>query len=312
MILGLGTAALGRPEYINIRQEEKEPFNYKRFKGSGVRVLDEAYDAGIRYFDTAPGYGLAEELLLEWVKDKKDVELATKWGYTYVADFNPDAQQHEIKEHSLDKLSEQWEYSKQLLPYLSTYQIHSATLETGVLENEKVLSRLAQLKTDFGLKIGLTTTGVNQEQVLRKALKIKINGEPLFTVFQVTCNVLEQSLIDILPEIILAGHRVVIKEAMANGRLLKNEAYPHYSQLYLELDKLAFKYNVGVDAIAMRFLQDTMKPFSILSGGSTVEHVHSNLKTTGFNLNSREIEKLTKFKVKPSDYWKERKELSWQ
>ena len=192
--MGLGTAALGRPEYINIRQEEKEPFNYERFKQSGFKVLDEAYDAGIKYFDTAPGYGLAEELLLEWVRDKQDVELATKWGYTYVADFNPDAKQHEIKEHSLDKLSEQWGYSKQLLPQLSTYQIHSATLETGVLENGKVLNKLAKLKTDFGLKIGLTTTGENQEEVLRKALEIKTNDEALFTVFQVTYNVLEQSL----------------------------------------------------------------------------------------------------------------------
>ena len=65
------------------------------------------------------------------------IEIATKWGYTYTANFDANATVHEVKEHSLSKLNEQWNFSKQLLPYLKVYQIHSATLETGVLENKK-------------------------------------------------------------------------------------------------------------------------------------------------------------------------------
>ena len=140
-MIGLGTAALGRPQYINIRQEKSKNFSLHTFRQQGRNTLNRAYHQGIRYFDTAPGYGMAEQLLLDWVKEKGDdsIEVATKWGYTYVANFNADATQHEVKEHSLSKLNEQWKQSGQLLPYLSTYQIHSATFETGVLENRSVL-----------------------------------------------------------------------------------------------------------------------------------------------------------------------------
>ncbi len=139
--IGLGTAAIGRPQYININQENKDPFSLSTFKENGVKMLDYAYDAGIRYYDTAPGYGLAEQLLIDWVIEKNDSSIiaATKWGYTYVANFDPKATMHEVKEHSLKKLNEQWKVSKQLLPFLKYYQIHSATFESGVLENDAVL-----------------------------------------------------------------------------------------------------------------------------------------------------------------------------
>ena len=150
MKLGLGTAALGRPQYINIRKENCDNSDLNHFRKHSFTVLEDAYQSGIRYFDTAPGYGLAEELLLEWLQTKNDasIKIATKWGYTYTANFDINATVHEIKEHSLFKLNEQWNFSKKLLPYLKVYQIHSATLETGVLENKEVLTKLAYLKKE--------------------------------------------------------------------------------------------------------------------------------------------------------------------
>ena len=148
MNLGLGTAALGRPQYINVRKENTDKSDLETFKKHSFSVLEDAYNLGIRYFDTAPGYGLAEELVLEWLQTKNDktIEIGTKWGYTYTANFDANATVHEVKEHSFSKLNEQWSFSKQLLPYLKVYQIHSATLETGVLENKEVLDQLAFLK----------------------------------------------------------------------------------------------------------------------------------------------------------------------
>ena len=119
--IGLGTASIGRPLYINVKSEvSSEPFSLPEFKKKGLQVLEAAYNNGIRCFDTSPGYGLAEQMLLDWLKDKNDssIEVSTKWGYTYVANFDPNAKVHEIKEHTLAKLNEQWEYSKKLLPYL--------------------------------------------------------------------------------------------------------------------------------------------------------------------------------------------------
>lgn len=78
--IGLGTADLGRPQYINIRQEKNKVITLEEFRKSSRDTLEYAYQQGIRYFDTAPGYGLAEELLLDWVKVKNDpnIEVATK------------------------------------------------------------------------------------------------------------------------------------------------------------------------------------------------------------------------------------------
>ncbi|NRB48494.1 MAG: aldo/keto reductase [Saprospiraceae bacterium] len=261
--LSLGTAAIGRPQYINIREKKaRSDLSLEEFRKRGLALIQQAYEAGIRYFDTAPGYGLAEDLLIQWLKtlDNPNLEVATKWGYTYTANFDPNATQHEVKEHSLNKLNEQWQRSKALLPYLSTYQIHSATFDTGVLENVAVLTRLAELKEEYGLRIGLSSTGSNQLEVVQRSLDVEVNGIPLFDAFQVTYNVLDQSLAPLLKALAKEGKRVIIKEALANGRVFPNSEYAHYQELYQRLTYLAQQHEVGIDAIALQFCRQTVQP----------------------------------------------------
>ncbi len=311
--LGLGTAAIGRPQYINIRHEQIDPVSLDDFRKKGWFVLEHAYNQGIRYFDTAPGYGLAEGLLIDWIKTKDDptIQVATKWGYTYTANFDPNAIQHEIKEHSLPKLNEQWEISRKLLPYLKIYQIHSATFESGILENEVVLERLLELKNEYEIEIGITTTGINQVDVIKRALDIQVKGVQLFDSFQVTYNILDQSISDITKILKEQSKKVIIKEALANGRLLPNSNYTQYQNLYNELHKLSNKYQVGPDAIALRFCMDTLQPNMVLSGGAYKKHITDNLQVGNFQLDHKEIILLKSFLINPMNYWKERKELSW-
>ena len=311
--IGLGTAAIGRPHYINLRQEAAPPFSLPKFRAHGLHVLEQAYQAGVRYFDTAPGYGIAEDLLIEWLGKHPDrsVEVATKWGYTYTANFQLDAEKHEDKEHSLAKLNEQWEQSQALLPHLTTYQIHSATFASGVLENDAVLDRLAELKAKYGLRMGLSTSGDQQLEVLKQSLEITRHGEDLFDVFQVTYNMLDQSLGEMIRELGQAGKRVVIKEALANGRLFTSPRYPHYAPMYGEMERLANKYQVGVDAIALRYCIDSVAPFMVLSGASQEQHLTDNLTANGFRFEVEELQTLGRFAVPREEYWAERKLLSW-
>lgn len=313
MQLGLGTAALGRPQYINVRQEECDNSDLSEFRKQSFSVLENAYNSGIRYFDTAPGYGLAEELVLEWLQTKNDktIEIGTKWGYTYTANFDANATVHEVKEHSLSKLDEQWNFSKQLLPYLKVYQIHSATLETGVLENKQVLEQLAFLKKEHNLKIGLTTTGTNQVEVLKKALEVVVKGNQVFDLFQVTYNFLDQSLKEISDELQSQNKSIVIKEALANGRVFRNKNYLHYDKMYATLESLAKKHNVGVDAISLKYCEQTIINSIVLSGASNSEQLEENLKMNTFSLSNDEIDLLSSYKVSTDSYWKERKELQW-
>lgn len=311
--IGLGTAAIGRPQYINIRQDKGQQQSLEEFKHQGSNLLKAAYDLGIRYFDTAPGYGMAEQLITDWwLQDQPlNMNIATKWGYTYTANFDPNAQVHEVKEHSLSKLNEQWEVSKDLLPALQYYQIHSATFETQVINNEEVLNRLAELKQEHGLTIGLTTTGDNQVDVFKQAISIERNGQRLFDLFQVTYNIFDQSFGPLLNSLNDPSIKIVVKEALANGRIFPSDNYPHYAAAYASLSSLAEKYRVGIDAVALRFCLDSLPVFKVLSGAARLEHLQSNLKAADFVLDQQDLDQLRSLAVPPIQYWKERKQLAW-
>ncbi|WP_417443230.1 aldo/keto reductase [Joostella sp.] len=313
-IIGIGLAALGRPEYINVKQTAVSNKSEETFKKNAFKVLDDAYEQGVRYYDTAPSYGKGEKYLHEWndTRNHQGVFLGTKWGYTYVADWELGYDgKHEIKEHSLAKLLEQWEVSKNLLPNLKYYQIHSATLESGVLENKEVLEKLAEIKSEYGLKIGLTSSGENQKTIIQKGLDVVVNGEELFDSFQVTYNILENSTNAILKSALANGKTVIIKEALANGRVFENENYPAYKSMYALLEKLAAKYNIGTDAVALRFCMDALAPSIVLSGASSSSQLEANLKAYNFKLTEEEITQLNELSVESDFYWKERSELNW-
>ena len=311
--IGFGTAAIGRPQYINIKQNSNAEISLEAFRANGKRMIDSAYLQGIRYFDTAPGYGLAEDLLIDWIKDKDDesIEIATKWGYTYTANFDQNATQHEVKEHSLKKLNEQWNQSKRLSPFLSTYQIHSATLDTGVLDNDEVLHRLLELKNEHGILIGLTTTSSNQLEVLKKALDVEVEGTQIFEVFQVTYNIFDQSLANMSEQLSNQNKRIVIKEALANGRIFPNENFPNYSKAHKKLIELSEKYETGIDAIALRFCMDSISVFKVLSGATNIQHLTDNLQVSNFELEKNDISVLKELLIDPEQYWSERKKLTW-
>lgn len=312
--IGLGLAALGRPDYINIRSEHDVDKSIEGFKTNALNVLDASYNLGIRDFDVAPSYGFGEQFLLEWhtSRQHKDVNLSTKFGYTYVANWEVGfSGKHEIKEHSLNKLNEQWEVSKALLPNLKIYQIHSATLDSGVLQNKEVLSRLHELKKENHLKIGITSSGTAQVKIIEEAQNIVLDDEDLFDSYQVTFNIFEQSCFDISKQLIDKGKTIIIKEALANGRVFRNSNFPEYKSVYDYLEQLSNKYAVGIDAIAIRFIIDVLEPSIVLSGGSNSIQIEQNLKALDFKLDHKDVLKLKSFAVSPNNYWKERSDLKW-
>ncbi|MCL7454226.1 MAG: aldo/keto reductase, partial [Anaerolineae bacterium] len=193
--LGIGLAALGRPGYINIGHADDLAGDYSvvEMEARAHAVLDAAYEGGIRYFDAARGYGRGEAFLGSWLQARElspdAVVVGSKWGYTYTAGWRVDADVHEVKEHSLSVLQRQWAESSSILgSHLDLYQIHSATLDSDVLENEEVLAELARLKANAGVAIGLTVSGARQGPVLDQATQIEVDGVRLFDSVQATWN----------------------------------------------------------------------------------------------------------------------------
>src|SRR6185437_6107039 len=138
--LGIGLAAVGRPAYITAGRQADlgGERDVEALRRRAYEVLDAAYAAGIRYVDAARSYGRAEEFLAGWLAahpEAGDVEIGSKWGYRYVGDWRLDAEVHEVKDHSLAAFTEQLAQTRAWLgDRLSVYHVHSATLETGVLE----------------------------------------------------------------------------------------------------------------------------------------------------------------------------------
>jgi len=312
--LGLGLAAIGRPEYINIREHPDEDKAESSYRERAISILEFAYQKGIRDFDTAASYGKGEQFLKDWYQEKKysDVRLSSKWGYTYKANWEIGYKgPHEVKEHSLDKLQEQWSKAAELLPGLKIYQIHSATFESGVLHNKEVLDELHRIKSATGIRIGVSVSGANQKDVISAAANIKVGGKDLFDSFQVTYNILDTSTHTVLHGLLEKGKTIIVKEALANGRILQNKTYPRYEPLYKVLDEIATGYGVGTDAIALRFVMDHLKPSLVLSGAATKLQLNANLKALSIQLSPEEIASLKKFSTEAEAYWLERKELNW-
>ena len=181
-------------------------------------MLDAAYAAGVRHFDAARSYGRAEEFLGQWLRSRSiepgAVTISSKWGYTYTADWQVDADPPEVKDLSADTLRRQLaETREQLGEHLTLYQIHSATASSGVLEDPEVRALLAELRSR-GVAVGFSATGTEQQDTILHA--IEAGG---FDTVQATFNLLERSAGDALQAAHEAGMGVIIKEALANGRL---------------------------------------------------------------------------------------------
>ncbi|HUS16966.1 MAG TPA: aldo/keto reductase [Chloroflexia bacterium] len=315
--IGLGLAALGRPGYVNLGHATDLAGNYAvpALEARTHAVLDAAWAAGVRYFDAARSYGRAEHFLATWLAARSiasaDVVVGSKWGYTYTAAWRPDAAVHEVKDHTLPTLQRQWQESRTLLaPYLRLYQIHSATFESGVLERGDVLAELARL-TELGVEIGLSLSGPDQGSVLERACTIQIDGRPLFTVVQATWNLLESSAGPQLVAARAAGLGVIVKEALANGRLTARNRDPAFAAQQQVLAQQAARLRTTPDALALAAVLAQPWADIVLSGATTVGQWQSNWGAAQVGWDAEAAQVLTPLAEDPAVYWRIRRELAW-
>ena len=312
--LGLGLAALGRPGYINLGHaaDLNHDYDAAAMQSHAHQVLDTAWGLGIRYFDAARSYGRAETFLSSWLQarqiDPAQVVVGSKWGYTYTAGWQVQAEKHEVKEHSRPVLQRQITESRALLgDYLKLYQIHSATLESGVLENREVLDELARLR-DNGLHIGLSLSGPHQAETLAKALTIRYGGQLLFAASQITFNLLEPSVGAAASTAYAAGMGIIVKEALANGRLTPRNDDPAFASQRAQLEKGAAAHHTTLDAYALAFVLAQPWAGIVLSGATTSEQVQWNAAALSIQPGPDDFPNLAE---PPGVYWQTRSGLAW-
>jgi aryl-alcohol dehydrogenase-like predicted oxidoreductase len=316
--IGLGLAAIGRPAYITAHRDADlgAARDVEELRVRTHDLLDAAYAGGVRYLDVARSYGRAEEFLAGWLAarpDVTDVEVGSKWGYRYVGDWRMDADVHEVKDHSPEAFAEQLAATRALLgDRLGVYHIHSATLDTGALTDPRLHAALARLR-DGGVRIGISTSGPQQADAVRRALEVEVGGAPLFTSFQSTWNPLEPSAGPALAEAADAGARVIVKEAVANGRLAPGSTDPAHAVVAAGAvaARVAEGLGASLDQVAIAAALAQPWAWRVLSGAVTPEQLASNLVAQRLTLTSDDVSELLTSPEPAQEYWAARSRRAW-
>ena len=140
-------------------------------------------------------------------------------------------------------------------------------------------------------------------------MKIKSTTSPdksLFDSVQCTFNLLEQRPAESLTEAHSQGMDIIIKEGLANGRVLRHPSViKHAKKLSCEPDQLALAFILA-------------QPFQprVLSGAVTPEQLESNLKAIDISEKLKSDPDLMKQIAKEcvmdsEEYWAERSALAW-
>lgn len=308
----IGTAVLGRPAYLNTGSAAAlgPDRSVDAMRAKTAEVLDAAAAAGVDWVDTARSYGRAEEFVADWLGGPHPADfvpptISSKWGYRYVGQWRTDAQVHEIKEHSLAQFRRQWaESSDQLGDVLGLYQVHSLTPDSPLFTDDDLLAALAELRAG-GIALGFSTSGPEQAETIERAAALMVDSQPLFSAVQSTWNLLERSVGTALQAAKAAGLTVLVKEALANGRLVTSPPLP--------VAALSDQLGVGVDAVALAAV--AVQPFAdrVLLGAADPQQLQSNLLADKvIDLARDELPTLTESAAEdPDDYWQRRSELPW-
>ena len=128
---------------------------------------------------------------------------------------------------------------------------------------------------------------------------------------QATWNLLEPSAGAALAEAHAAGLGVIVKEALANGRLTARNSAPAFADIRARLEARGApprhldrrpRHRRGAGAA----VGDV-----VLSGAATVEHLCSNLSALAVRLDDAASEALASLREEPHAYWTTRSALPW-
>lgn len=313
--IGLGLAALGRPGYINLgHADDLSERSVEALEGRAHALLGAAYAGGVRYFDAARSYGRAEAFLGSWLRRAAPpgVVVGSKWGYSYTADWRTNADVHEVKDHSAANLDRQWPQTRaELEGFLNLYQIHSATLETGVLEDGAVLEQLAALKAE-GILVGLSVSGPTQARTVERALGVEVGGVRLFDTVQATWNLLEPAAGSTLALAHREGLGVIVKEALANGRLTRRNDDAASAPKLAVLAAHAERLGTAPETLALGAVLAQPWADTVLSGAATRAHLEENLRAIRVTLDDEANDALAGLAEPSERYWQTRSSLRWQ
>lgn len=187
----------------------------------GKRLLREAYDRGVTFFDNADTYasGRAEELQREALGDVREkIVIGTKFGYDIYNHPDRPGQQERPHDWTPAYLRKALENSLRRLgtDYIDFYQLHNPRVDA--IQSDDLWAELDQLKAEGLIRAYGTALGpaLNERQIEEGIASVRDRRAPT----QIIYNLLEQVLGEqILPVAGEAGVSVVARVPHASGLL---------------------------------------------------------------------------------------------
>src|SRR5262245_5287553 len=142
-------------------------------------------------------------------------------------------------------------------------------------------------------------------------MAIDVDGVRLFDCVQATWNLLERSAGPALAEARAAGMGVVIKEALANGRLTARNDDPAFASRRRLLEAEAGRLRTTIDALALAAVLAQPWVDVVLSGAVTGEQLASNLGAVAVAPDEAAQEQCCTLEEPAREYWARRAGLAW-
>ncbi|MBM7420496.1 MULTISPECIES: aldo/keto reductase [Chryseobacterium] len=274
-------------------------------------ILSTAWDAGMRYFDTSPWYGLtkSERRFGEYLKSKrrdefvfstkvgrlfkevpKDQVPPTMWknplDYDFIHDYTSDGVKRSIEE-SLKRTG---------LSYIDIIYVHDLS-EDQVGDRYPYFLKQAQNGAFKALSelrdegvIKAWGMGVNKIEPILDCLN---SADPDICLSATQYSILEhEDAVDrLLPAVKKAGVKLVSGAGFNSGYLAGRERYNYKNQIpksiaekYEKLKNIAEKYQVNLIDASIQFVLAAEEFASIIPGASKPEQVIQNAKATQINI----------------------------
>ena len=279
--ISLGTVALGMPYGIPMDGIPSAPN-----REEAIRLMHYALDNGINLFDTAPNYGISEELVGEAIGNRSDCCIATKVSYDLqnnrqITNLELEDVINSSLEHSLKNLQRE---------IIDIVQIHNATSET--IENGIITETLLKAKATGKIRnIGVS---VYDDEAAITAIN---TGN--FDLIQAAYSILDQrKKQNVFPLAKSSNIGIINRSVLLKGVLTSRSNWlPHeLKPLHNAAQKIIKTLNISIKELpetAIRFCLSSKFVHTVLIGATSREEINVAVKAAECPLFDDNILKIT-------------------
>ena len=235
---GLGLIGIGKPWGFAHPEVPSE--------AQAMELLERAVELGVRYFDTAPSYGVSEERLGRFLATagRSGVRIATKFGEYW------DAERGEpFVDHSYEALARSLDGSLARLGRIDFLQLHKTTPQA--LASDEVARAF-----EYARSLGIAEIGASVSDL--ESARITV-ANPAFGLIQLPYNAAQEMFAATIDAAVARGMRVAVNRPFGMGKMLYEES---------PISKVE----------AFRFILRKRFEGVILSGTKSAAHLEENLR----------------------------------